>query len=94
MVPTIPPKSKNVLISMTAMAWPTIDRLGEPIEVLEVADADVVLHALPPTIYNGGVLVVSELRVACPFSLGAQVRAATTLRLSGVDYRYGSWASF
>lgn len=65
----------NQLLRFDYLAYPTTDRQGELIEVLTLAstsDADV--HEMPPTLYNGGVLIVSKFNVPCPFSIGAQFR--------------------
>ena len=46
------------------------------------------MHALPPTIYNGAVLIVANFNVPCPFSIGAQFRPFTTLKYGGAYYKY------
>eukprot|EP01052_Picozoa_sp_SAG31_P011019 SAG31_NODE_614_length_13525_cov_4.312230_7_plen_124_part_00 len=78
----------NVLMEFTALPYPSIDALGQPIEVLTLHSGDAVVLPLAPTIYNPGVLMVSELQIECPFSLGAQLRATTTVRYDGDYYRY------
>lgn len=55
---------------------------------MELAASDATLATLPTTLYNTGVLVVSQLHVLCPFTLGASVFPSTTLRYGGRYYRY------
>jgi uncharacterized protein (DUF1800 family) len=78
----------NALMRFEALPYPATDALGEPIEVLELGAADAEQVALPPTLYNEGVLLLARLEVGCPFSLGAQLRAATTVLFDGVYHRY------
>eukprot|EP01047_Picozoa_sp_COSAG01_P010083 COSAG01_NODE_423_length_17260_cov_203.736962_17_plen_589_part_00 len=78
----------NVLVEFKHMPYPTRDRIGEAIEVLELRPGDAALHRLPRTIYNTGALLLTELVVRCPFSQGAQLRPATTIKYRDEYYRY------
>jgi hypothetical protein len=78
----------NVLMQFQDLPYPEIDRLGFPIETLHIEEGDAHFHALPPTVYNEGVLLVSQLNVACPFSVGARVRFSTTITFNGAYYRH------
>jgi uncharacterized protein (DUF1501 family)/uncharacterized protein (DUF1800 family) len=79
----------NVLMKFTQLAYPTTDYVGEPIDIATVQPGDAVVQALPTTIYNAGVLILSHWNIACPFSRpGAQVHSATTISYMGEYYRY------
>ena len=77
----------NSLLRFDHLAFPPTDRLGEATEVFELGVGDATLHALPTTRFNTGVLVLS-INVACPFSLGAQVRPSTAIKHAGEYFVY------
>ena len=79
---------RNFFVHFTVLPLPTVDKIDQTIEVLELGDSDATWATLPTTIYNDGVILLSALHVPCPFSLGAQVRSSTTFGYGGQYYRY------
>ena len=69
-------------------AYPSTDRFGETIELVELGANDVTVFELEPSIFNTGVLLLSSLHVACPFSYGGRLRLSTTVKYDGEFYRY------
>jgi cullin-associated NEDD8-dissociated protein 1 len=78
----------NVLMKFNDLSYPDSDVLGLPIEVLELGPGDAELQMLAENIYNTGVLILGDLNVDCPFSIGAQLQPATTVKYEGEYYRY------
>ena len=50
----------NVHMTFDHLEYPTVDRFGQQIEVLEVEAGDVTVHDLPATIYNDAVLLIED----------------------------------
>ena len=78
----------NVLMRFDKMAYPTVDRFGEIIELVELSANDATTFKLEPSIFNTGVLMLSALHIACPFSYGGRLRISTTVKYEGEFYRY------
>ena len=79
---------RNFHTSFSVLPYPTVDKIGQSIEVADITDSSATWSTLPTTMYNDGVILLSALHIACPFSLGAQVRSSTTFKYGGYYYRH------
>lgn len=81
----------NVFINFSTLTSPSglSDQYGDTIELMDLGSADAVVDSLlPTTIYNEGVRLLTQLNVACPLSIGAQLRPSTTMKYGGHYYLY------